>query len=73
MPVQQAISYIEYLSQVHRQAAASAIVTEARRIRKGIQIVEKDWVGTETRGELQDLSLDCYSDKSNTYKSKEKM
>ena len=56
-----------YLSQVHRQAAASAIVTEARRIRKGVQIVEKDWVGTETRGELQDLSLDCYSDKSNTF------
>lgn len=56
-----------YLSQVHRQAASSAIVTEARRIRKGIQIVDKDWVGEETRGELKDLSLDCYSDKSNTF------
>ena len=39
-----------YLSQVHRQAAASAIITEARRIRKVVQIVEKDCVGTETRG-----------------------
>ncbi len=56
-----------YLSQVHRQAASSAIVTEARRIRQGIQIVEKDWVGTDIRGELKDLSLDCYSDKSNTF------
>ena len=56
-----------YLSQVHRQAASSAIVTEARRIRQGIQIVEKDWVGTDIRGELRDLSLDCYSDKSNTF------
>lgn len=56
-----------YLSQVHRQAAASAIITEARRIRQGNQIIEKDWVGTETRGQLQDLTIDCYSDKSNTF------
>ena len=56
-----------YLSQVHRQAAASAIITEARRIRQGIQIVDKDWTGNEIRGQLQDLTLDCYSDKSNTF------
>lgn len=56
-----------YLSQVHRQAASSAIITEARQIREGVQIVAKDWVGQETRGKLQDLQLDCYSDKSNTF------
>jgi exodeoxyribonuclease V alpha subunit len=56
-----------YLSQVHRQAQASAIVTEARKIRKGIQIIEKDWTGNAILGELQDLSLDCYSDKNNTF------
>ena len=56
-----------YLSHIHRQAATSAIITEARRIRRGIQIVEKDWVGTDVRGELKDLFLDCYSDKSNTF------
>lgn len=56
-----------YLSQVHRQAAASAIVTEARRIRRGEQIVSKDWAGTDTRGELQDLTLNCFSDKNKTF------
>lgn len=56
-----------YLSQVHRQAQASAIVTEARKIRKGIQIIDKNWTGTQTLGELQDLTIDCYSDKNNTF------
>lgn len=56
-----------YLSQVHRQASASAIVTEARKIRVGTQIIEKDWTGNVILGELQDLTLDCYSDKSNTF------
>lgn len=56
-----------YLSQIHRQAASSAIVTEARKIRQGTQIVESNYIGTETRGELQDLYLDCYGDKSNTF------
>ena len=56
-----------YLSQIHRQAAASAIITEARKIRQSKQIIDKEWVGKETRGELQDLSLDCYSDMSNTF------
>lgn len=56
-----------YLSQVHRQAQSSAIVMKGRDIRKGIPITEKDWVGTQTMGELQDLIVDCYSDKSNTF------
>lgn len=56
-----------YLSQIHRQAATSAIITEARKIRKGEQIVAEEWVGIETRGELQDLTINCYSDKSNTF------
>lgn len=55
------------LTQIHRQASTSAIVTESVKIRQGIQIVAKDWVGTETRGELQDLTIDCFSDKSNTF------
>lgn len=56
-----------YLDKIHRQAAKSAIITESIAIRHGQQIIEKDWVGTETRGELQDLILDVYSDQSNTY------
>ena len=55
------------LTQIHRQAAASAIVTESMKIRNGMQIIPEDWVGTETRGELQDLTIDCYSDASNTF------
>ena len=56
-----------YLSKIHRQAAASAIITESIRIRRGEQIVEKDWAGEKTLGDLQDLTMDCYSDASNTF------
>lgn len=55
------------LTKIHRQAAKSAIITESIKIRNGQQIIEKDWVGTDTRGELQDLYIDCYSDKTNTF------
>ena len=55
------------LTQIHRQAAKSAIITDSIKIREGNQIIDKDWVGLETRGELQDFTIDCFSDKSNTY------
>ena len=55
------------LTKIHRQAAKSAIITDSIAIRNGIQIIKKDWTGVETRGELQDLELHCYSDKSNTF------
>lgn len=55
------------LSQIHRQAANSGIITESIKARKGIQLIEKDWIGTEVRGKLNDLFLDCFSDKSNTF------
>lgn len=55
------------LTKIHRQAAKSAIITDSINIRHSHQIISKDWVGTEIRGELQDLELDCYSDKSNTF------
>ena len=55
------------LTTIHRQAQKSAIITESIKIRHGEMIVEKDWVGHDVRGELQDLELDCYSDISNTY------
>lgn len=56
-----------FLTKIHRQAAKSAIVTESIKVRNSQQLVDKDWVGTETRGELQDLTIKCFSDKSNTY------
>lgn len=55
------------LNKIHRQASTSAIVTESIKVRHGEQVIPKDWVGVETRGELQDLTYDCYSDKSNTF------
>lgn len=55
------------LSRIHRQAAKSAIITESIRVRQGTQIIPKEWVGEEVRGELQDLKLECFSDASNTY------
>lgn len=55
------------LTKIHRQAAKSAIITESIKARQGIPLIAKDWVGSETRGELQDFNLICYSDASNTY------
>lgn len=55
------------LDKIHRQAQKSAIITESIKIRKGQQIIKKDWAGIEIRGENQDLILECFSDKSNTY------
>ena len=55
------------LTKIHRQAARSAIITQSIAIRNGIQIIDKDWTGTEVRGDLKDLKLVCYSDSSNTF------
>lgn len=55
------------LDEIHRQAAKSAIITDSINMRKGIQIIEKDQVGTQVRGELQDLVLDTYLDTSETF------
>lgn len=56
-----------FLDKIHRQAQKSAIITESIKIRKGNQIITNNWVGEETRGILNDLVLNCYTDKSNTY------
>lgn len=56
-----------FLTKIHRQAAKSAIITESLKIARREQIIEKDWVGTEVRGELQDLKITCFSDASNTF------
>ena len=54
------------LDKIHRQAAKSGIITESINIRKGIQVIPKDYTGAKICGELQDLYFDCYSDKTNT-------
>lgn len=55
------------LTEIHRQARASAIITESIKVRQGKQIIQKEWAGTDIRGDLKDLKLICYSDASNTY------
>lgn len=56
-----------YLDKIHRQAQKSAIITESIKMRKGVQIINQDDAGVFVRGELQDLTLDLFSDKSNTF------
>lgn len=55
------------LDKIHRQAAASAIITDSIEARNGVQVIEKDFAGKLTKGELQDLTYDCYSDGNNTF------
>lgn len=55
------------LTKIHRQAARSGIISESLKVRQGIQLVDKDWTGDEVRGELEDLRIKCFLDKSNTY------
>lgn len=55
------------LTKIHRQAAKSAIITNSTAVRHGEQIIDAEWSGTEVRGELQDLVLDCYLDSSNSF------
>lgn len=50
------------LNKIHRQAARSAIITESAKVRQSIQLTPPNWTGTETRGQLQDLTLDVYDD-----------
>lgn len=55
------------LDKIHRQAESSAIITDSLAVRHNCQVLEKDFVGEITKGELQDLTYDCYSDKDNTF------
>ena len=55
------------LTKIHRQAEASAIITDSVKVRRNEQLIPKDWTGEETRGELQDLTYHCFLDGNNTY------
>lgn len=54
------------LTKIHRQAQKSAIITESVKIKDQKHIIDKDFYGTRTLGELQDLHLDIYNDKDET-------
>lgn len=56
------------LTQIHRQAQKSAVITESIKLRGQQQIFEKGFTGKKILGELQDLELDIYADKTETAK-----
>ena len=49
------------LTQIHRQAQKSAIITDSLGIRKGRHIVDEGFTGRKVKGELQDLTIDIHS------------
>lgn len=57
---------VSFLTEIHRQAKKSAIITNSIDIWHGKQIIDKNFEGIEVRGELQDLVLDIEKDSINT-------
>ena len=55
----QVVSVIN-LTEIHRQAKKSAIINDSVKVWKGEQIINSKFNGIETRGELQDFTLDIY-------------
>lgn len=51
------------LTQIHRQAQKSGIIVASKMVREGTQLAKNGWVGKETRGELQDFTIDIYDNK----------
>ena len=54
------------LTEVHRQAKKSAIKMDSIKIWKGEHVLERGFVGVETRGELQDLTYDITAESKTT-------
>lgn len=55
------------LTQIHRQAAKSAIIVDSMKIRHSEQITDSDTYGVEIRGEIEDLLMDVYKNKESTF------
>lgn len=51
------------LTQIHRQAEKSGVIIASKNVREGKQIVRNGWNGKETRGELQDFTIDVYENR----------
>lgn len=52
------------LTEIHRQAQGSAIITESIKVSNGEQLAKINFIGIETRGEMQDFILDIYNDRA---------
>ena len=55
------------LTKIHRQAAASGIITESLKVSNSEQLFDSAWAGQETRGELKDFKLDIVHDNALVY------
>ena len=58
---------ITVLTKIHRQAAASGIITESLKVSNGEQLFDSAWAGQEIRGELKDFKLDIVHDNALVY------
>lgn len=59
------VKHVE-LTEIHRQAKKSSIITDSIKVWNGMDIIEKGFTGHEIRGELQDLELDISDNKNDT-------
>jgi RecD/TraA family predicted helicase len=57
------------LTKIHRQAAKSGIITESIRASNGERMLKDDFIGEETRGELQDFKIISSLDPSFTQRN----
>ena len=57
------------LTKIHRQAAKSGIITESIRASNGERMLRDDFIGEETRGELQDFKIISSLDPSFTQRN----
>lgn len=55
------------LTKIHRQAAKSAIITTSQKIRQRKMLLEPEYEGNETLGELQDLCLIARQEKEDLF------
>lgn len=60
---------VAYLTQVHRQAMKSGILSTANNIREGVQFAEKDDYENKVLGELKDLHFKPYKKSETVHKA----
>lgn len=57
------------LTKIHRQAAASGIITESLKVSNGEQLFDSGFCGEEIRGERKDFKLDVVHDSALVYQN----
>ena len=60
---------VSTLTKIHRQAAASGIITESLKVSNGEQLFDSGFCGEEVRGERKDFKLDIVHDNALVYQN----